>query len=127
MELVSEFKEAESAYRSGKPTWRWRARLKQALRECKRHKAMLVIAALDRLARNVVFIATLIETRVNFTALDMPDATPFMIARRRRCRPPSRPSIPSIFRDRGPDELPLRRRPCAMPDGSVCPCDRRFR
>jgi DNA invertase Pin-like site-specific DNA recombinase len=79
MELVSEFKEAESAYRSAKPTWRRRPRLKQALRECKRHKAMLVIAALDRLARNVVFIATLIETRVNFTALDMPDATPFMI------------------------------------------------
>jgi DNA invertase Pin-like site-specific DNA recombinase len=56
----------------------WRA-LKAALKLCKGRKSTLVIAALDRLARNVVFVATLVETRVDFVALDLPDATPFMI------------------------------------------------
>jgi DNA invertase Pin-like site-specific DNA recombinase len=79
MTLVGEFQEAESAYRSGKVTLETRPALEAALRVCKRQKATLVIAALDRLARNVVFVATLVETRVPFVALDIPDATPFMI------------------------------------------------
>jgi DNA invertase Pin-like site-specific DNA recombinase len=78
--LISEHTEAESAYRySSKLTIEKRPGLRDALRDCKRHKATLVIAALDRLARNVVFIASLIETRVKFVALDIPNATPFMI------------------------------------------------
>jgi DNA invertase Pin-like site-specific DNA recombinase len=79
MELVSEYKEVESAYRSGKLTLQRRPRLARAIGDCKKYKAQLVIAALDRLARNVVFIAKLVETRLNFVALDMPNATPFMI------------------------------------------------
>ena len=35
---------------------------------------MLVIAKLDRLARNVAFIANLMEAGVEFTAVDMPSA-----------------------------------------------------
>lgn len=45
-----------------------------ALADCKRHKATLVIAKLDRLARNVSFISNLMEAGVDFIACDMPMA-----------------------------------------------------
>jgi len=79
LELLAEYSEAESGYRSSEITLEKRPGLQNALRDCKRHKAQLVIAALDRLARNVVFIASLVETRIPFVALDIPNATPFMI------------------------------------------------
>ncbi len=79
LELLAEHSEAESGYRPSKITLEKRPGLQNALRDCKRHKAQLVIAALDRLARNVVFIASLVETRIPFVALDIPNATPFMI------------------------------------------------
>lgn len=79
LELLAEYSEAESGYRSSRLTLEKRPGLQNALRDCKRHRARLVIAALDRLARNVVFIATLVETRIPFIALDIPNATPFMI------------------------------------------------
>jgi DNA invertase Pin-like site-specific DNA recombinase len=79
LELLAEYSEAESGYRPSKVTLEKRPGLQNALRDCKRNKARLVIAALDRLARNVVFIASLVETRIPFVALDIPDATPFMI------------------------------------------------
>ena len=41
---------------------------------CKKHKAKLVIAKLDRLSRNLAFIATLMESGVEFVAVDMPEA-----------------------------------------------------
>src|SRR5882724_5813011 len=72
LHLVAEHTEAESGF--GPATLERRPALKQALQDCRRHKARLVIATLDRLARNVVFIATLVETRINFVALDIPDA-----------------------------------------------------
>jgi DNA invertase Pin-like site-specific DNA recombinase len=40
----------------------------------KKHKAVLVIAKLDRLARNVHFISGLLESGVQFVAVDMPEA-----------------------------------------------------
>jgi DNA invertase Pin-like site-specific DNA recombinase len=52
-ELVDEFTEVESGKRSDRPE------LDKALAACKRHKAKLVIAKLDRLSRNLAFIATL--------------------------------------------------------------------
>lgn len=79
LELLTEYAEAESGYRPSKVTLQKRPGLQNALRDCKRSKARLVIAALDRLARNVVFIASLVETRIPFVALDIPNATPFMI------------------------------------------------
>jgi DNA invertase Pin-like site-specific DNA recombinase len=79
LELLAEYSEAESGYRPSKLALEKRHGLKNALRDCKRLKARLIIAALDRLARNVVFIASLVETRIPFVALDIPDATPFMI------------------------------------------------
>ena len=51
-----------------------RPKLEDALAACRRHKATLVIAKLDRLARNVHFISGLMESGVDFVAADMPDA-----------------------------------------------------
>jgi DNA invertase Pin-like site-specific DNA recombinase len=39
-----------------------------ALAACKKHKARLVIAKLDRLSRNLAFIATLMDSGVEFVA-----------------------------------------------------------
>jgi DNA invertase Pin-like site-specific DNA recombinase len=41
--------------------------------------ATLLIAKLDRLARNVAFIANLLEAGVEATAVDMPGANKFML------------------------------------------------
>ena len=48
--------------------------LAEALAVCKTQKAKLVIAKLDRLARNVAFISNLMGSGVDFVAVDMPDA-----------------------------------------------------
>ena len=69
-ELVAEFVEVES----GKKTDKQRPELAKALEACKKHKAVLVVAKLDRLARNVHFISGLMEAKVKFIALDMPEA-----------------------------------------------------
>jgi DNA invertase Pin-like site-specific DNA recombinase len=71
--LVGEFTEVESGRKNARPE------LAKALAACKKQKATLVIARLDRLARNVAFIAGLMETKVDFVACDMPEATPFML------------------------------------------------
>src|SRR5260370_18867582 len=46
---------------------------------CKKHKAKLVIAKLDRLSRNVAFIANLIEAGTDFVAVDNPHANKAMV------------------------------------------------
>jgi DNA invertase Pin-like site-specific DNA recombinase len=71
--LVEEFTEIESGGRSDRP------KLGEAIRAAKRHKAVLVIAKLDRLARNVAFIANLMESGVEFVAVDMPMANKLTI------------------------------------------------
>jgi DNA invertase Pin-like site-specific DNA recombinase len=72
-ELAAEFTEIGAGRKSDRPE------LVKALGVCKRHMATLVIARLDRLARNVHFISGLMETKVKFVACDMPEATPFML------------------------------------------------
>src|ERR1019366_4538062 len=52
-ELVDEFREVESGKNAARP------QLQKALAACKKHRATLVIAKLDRLSRNVAFIANL--------------------------------------------------------------------
>lgn len=52
--LVAEFVEVESGKRNDRP------QLAAALAACKKHRAKLLIAKLDRLSRNLAFIATLI-------------------------------------------------------------------
>ena len=71
--LVGEFTEVESGKRSDRPA------LAKALAACKRHKAKLVIAKLDRLARNVHFISGLMDAGVEFVACDMPHANKLTI------------------------------------------------
>jgi DNA invertase Pin-like site-specific DNA recombinase len=55
--LVGEFTEVESGKRSDRPE------LEKALTACRKHKAKLVIAKLDRLSRNVHFISGLMERK----------------------------------------------------------------
>jgi DNA invertase Pin-like site-specific DNA recombinase len=72
-ELIQEFMETESGKRTDRPA------LAQALRLCKQKKATLIIAKLDRLARNVHFISGLMESGVEFIACDMPAANKFVL------------------------------------------------
>jgi DNA invertase Pin-like site-specific DNA recombinase len=67
-ELLGEFVEVESGKRNDRPE------LTKAIAACKKHKAKLVIAKLDRLARNVHLISGLMESKVDFVCCDMPDA-----------------------------------------------------
>jgi DNA invertase Pin-like site-specific DNA recombinase len=46
---------------------------------CRRKRATLCIAKLDRLARNVHFISGLMESNVNFVAVDQPTKDRFML------------------------------------------------
>src|SRR3954447_18385327 len=65
---LSEFTEVESGRRNDRP------KLAEALAACRLHKAVLVIAKLDRLARNVAFVSHLMESGVEFQAVDFPEA-----------------------------------------------------
>ena len=66
--LVAEHTEVESGKRNARP------QLEKALAACRKHKAKLVIAKLDRLSRNLAFIATLMDSGVEFVATDNPHA-----------------------------------------------------
>src|SRR5262245_18387191 len=66
--MTAEFTEVESGKHAD------RSQLAAALAACKRHKAKLVIAKLDRLSRNLAFIATLMDSGVEFVAVDNPHA-----------------------------------------------------
>jgi DNA invertase Pin-like site-specific DNA recombinase len=68
MTVAAEFVEVESGKRDDRP------QLVAALAACRLHRARLVIAKLDRLARNVAFIANLMDGAVDFVACDMPYA-----------------------------------------------------
>jgi DNA invertase Pin-like site-specific DNA recombinase len=72
-ELVGEFTEVESGKRSDRPE------LARAVDACRKHKARLVIAKLDRLSRNLAFVATLMESGVEFVAVDNPHANKLTI------------------------------------------------
>ena len=56
-----------------------RPQLRAALEACRTDSATLLIAKLDRLARNCAFIAGLIEARCDFVAVDMPHANKTML------------------------------------------------
>jgi DNA invertase Pin-like site-specific DNA recombinase len=71
--LVQEILEVESGKRNDRPA------LADALRLCRKHRATLVIAKLDRPARNVAFISNLMESGVEFVAVDMPQANRFVV------------------------------------------------
>src|SRR4029453_13809785 len=66
--LVGEFTEIESGKHNDPPE------MEKALAACKKQKAKLVIAKLDRLSRNLAFIAALMDSGVEFIAVDNPHA-----------------------------------------------------
>ena len=72
-DIVAEYVEVESGKRNDRPE------LAKALAAAKRRKATLLIAKLDRLARNVFFIAGLLEANTSFKAVDMPEADRLML------------------------------------------------
>lgn len=76
-EVIGEFVEVETG--KGANALARRPELKAALAMCRAEGAVLVIAKLDRLARNVHFVSGLIESRVEFVAADMPNANKVMI------------------------------------------------
>jgi len=67
-QLLAEYVEIESGKRNDRP------QLIAALAHAKAIGATIVIAKLDRLARNVAFISNLMESGVEFVAVDMPMA-----------------------------------------------------
>jgi len=71
--LIKEVVEVESGKRNDRP------KLAEALRLCRVYGAQLLVAKLDRLARNVHFISSLMESGVKFTAVDMPQANDMTI------------------------------------------------
>lgn len=71
--IAAEFTEVESGKRSDRPEFA------KALAACRLHRATLGIAKLDRLARNVHFVASLMESGVEFVAADNPHANKLTI------------------------------------------------
>jgi DNA invertase Pin-like site-specific DNA recombinase len=76
-ELVDEFTETETG--KGSNALAKRPKLRAALELCKRRGATLVVAKLDRLARNVHFVSGLLEAGCEFVAVDMPQANKAMV------------------------------------------------
>jgi len=71
--LMKEFVEVESGKKND------RRILQGALAYAKEREAILIIAKLDRLARNAAFIFTLKDSNVNFVCADMPEANTLTI------------------------------------------------
>jgi DNA invertase Pin-like site-specific DNA recombinase len=71
--VMQTFVEIESGKNTDRP------QLGAAMAACRHTGARLLIAKLDRLARDVAFIAALMKSDVRFTAADMPDADPFRL------------------------------------------------
>jgi DNA invertase Pin-like site-specific DNA recombinase len=71
--ILAEYIEVESGRKTARP------QLAAAIEDARRQNAVLLVAKLDRLARNVVFLATLMESRVRFKACDMPEADEFTL------------------------------------------------
>ena len=72
--VIREFTEIESGKYDNRP------QLKEALDLCELTGARLVIARLDRLSRNLAFIASMQQSGVRFTCCDMPEANETMVS-----------------------------------------------
>lgn len=77
LSVAAEFVEVETG--KGSKALSKRPQLLAALAEAKRTKAKLVLAKLDRLARNVHFVSGLMESGVDFAVADMPHADRFRL------------------------------------------------
>jgi DNA invertase Pin-like site-specific DNA recombinase len=74
IEVLASFTEVESGTRKSD-----RPELRAAIELCREQGAVLLIAKLDRLARNVHFLSGLMESGVEFKACDMPVADNFTV------------------------------------------------
>ena len=72
-QLIGEFVEIESGKIDARP------QLQEALSICELTGATLVVAKLDRLSRNVAFLAALQDSGARFVAADMPEANELTI------------------------------------------------
>jgi DNA invertase Pin-like site-specific DNA recombinase len=66
-QIVEEFLEVESGKRASRP------QLDAALTACKKNKAKLIVAKLDRLSRNVAFLLKLIDSGIEVLFGDLPE------------------------------------------------------
>lgn len=71
--IIAEYREVESGRKRNRPE------LLKALEHAKYSGATLVVAKLDRLARDVSFMSGLMEAGVDFVICDFPEATPLLI------------------------------------------------
>ena len=71
--ILATYKEVESGKKADRPE------LAKALAHAKRSGAMLVVAKLDRLSRNVAFISAVMDAGVDFVACDQPHASRFTL------------------------------------------------
>jgi DNA invertase Pin-like site-specific DNA recombinase len=71
--LIGEFAEVESGKRNN------RQEMEKAIALCRKEGATLLIAKLDRLARNAAFLLNLRDSGVDFIAVDMPHADKFTV------------------------------------------------
>jgi DNA invertase Pin-like site-specific DNA recombinase len=67
--ILDVFQEIESGKRNDRP------QIAAAIAACRMRRAVLVIAKLDRLARNVAFVSNLMEAGIEFVACDNPHAS----------------------------------------------------
>ena len=72
--IVCQFTEVESGRINDRP------KLLEAIEHCELTGARLVIAKLDRLSRNLAFIACMQESGIPFTCCDMPDANETLVS-----------------------------------------------
>ena len=71
--IIGRYTETESGRRSDRP------QLQRALAHARRSRAKLIVAKLDRLARNLAFLDALQGSKVHFTALDCEHANKAML------------------------------------------------
>ena len=72
---IAEYIEVES----GRKTDQERPQLRSALEHCRREGATLIVAKLDRLARNVSFLSSLLENDVEIVFCDFPQANKMVL------------------------------------------------
>lgn len=66
--IIAEYVETESGKKSNRP------KLMEALALCRKTNSVLIVAKLDRLSRNVAFTSKLLESDVEITFCDFPQA-----------------------------------------------------
>lgn len=71
--VINALTEIESQKKDNRPV------LLQALEQCRKYNATLLIAKLDRLGGNVAFIAALLKSKVEFIATDNPNAGKLLV------------------------------------------------